>query len=265
MTADLALALVRVFAHVSVPAPAPVGRRLTGLARGGRWRAGVAALLCAGLGGLLGGCASTAAPVAGPPFSAAPVTRPIYLERVVSGSIYQANLPATSLFSNDRRPRDIGDTLKVDISEKLDVSRQLATDTSRANSVASKGPGSGGGGLLGKILNMDATASGSDTFKGSGKTANSSSFTGQIAVQVINVLPNGHLVIAGERQITVNGSVGTLRLAGVVNPQDIATGNVVASKDLVNARFEVAGEGEVQDASGKSWVQRLLTRQLAVW
>jgi len=218
----------------------------------------VAASLC--------GCASTVSPVAGPPYSVPPNVPPAYVERVNNGAIFQASMSAVSLFSNDRRPRSVGDTLKVEIDEKLSISRKLNTDTSRENSVASKGPGgSTSGGIVQRLLNLNASASGKDSYKGKGSTDNSSSFTGQLAASVINVLPNGHLVVAGERNITLNGSVGSLRFAGVVNPQDIKAGNIVASGDVVNAHFEVGGAGDVQDASSRNWVQRFLTNQLTVW
>jgi flagellar L-ring protein FlgH len=215
---------------------------------------------------VLAGCASTSSPVAGPPFVAAPVPKPIYLERVNNGSIYQANMPAATLFSSDRRPSGIGDTLKVNIDEKLSVSRKLSTDNSRENAMASKGPGgSAGNNILTRLLDLNASASGSDSFKGSGSTDHNSSFSGQIAATVINVLPNGNLVVAGQRSVMLNGSLGTLRFAGLVNPQDLQAGNVVSSSNVVNARFEVGGEGEVQEAASRSWIQRLLTNQLAIW
>lgn len=221
------------------------------------WSTGLVALV---------GCASTTSPVAGPPYAVAPNPPPVYIERVANGAIYQASLSPVSLFANDRRPRHIGDTLKIDIAEKLSISRKLSTDTSRENTVGAKGPGgSTGNGLLSKLLNLNASASGSDSYKGSGSTDNTSSFSGQLAASVINVLPNGHLVVAGERNITLNGSIGTLRFAGVVNPQDIQAGNVVASADVVNARFEVGGAGDIQDAASRNWMQRLLTNHLSLW
>lgn len=59
-----------------------------------------------------------------------------------------------------------------------------------------------------------------------------------MAVTVINVLPNGHLLVAGERSMGLNGGVSTLRFSGIVNPRDIGPGNVVASADVVNANLE---------------------------
>jgi flagellar L-ring protein precursor FlgH len=154
----------------------------------------------AGLLALVTGCASSTPLVSGPVI-APPFTPPLAIERHNNGSIFQANMASTSLFSGEVRPRSIGDSLKVDIAETVKAKREVNTDTSRENSVASKGPGSKSAtGVLGSLLNLDASASGSDAFKGSGATGNSSSFTGQLAASVITVLPNGHLVVAGDRE-----------------------------------------------------------------
>ena len=104
-----------------------------------------------------------------------------------------------------------------------------------------------------------------ECFKGDGNTEQSNKFTGQIAVQVINVLPNGHLVIAGERAVAFNRGVTRMRFSGVVSPSDIRAGNLVASSDVVNARLETAGEGDISEAASRSWLQGVLTKTLTVW
>jgi flagellar L-ring protein precursor FlgH len=81
----------------------------------------------------------------------------------------------------------------------------------------------------------------------------------------VNVMPNGHLVVAGERSMALNGGTSTLRFAGMVNPKDIKAGNIVASADVLNARYEVSGQGDVSDAASRNWLQRLLTKTLTVW
>lgn len=214
---------------------------------------------------LLAACSAT--PVVQAPLNVTPPTPPIHVERLHNGAIYQAGQGSASLFSTARRPRAIGDVIKVDIAEKLAASRKLTTDTSRENSVAVKGPGKSESGskLVDFFGNLNASASGSDAFKGAGTTDNTSSFTGQMAASVINVLPNGHLVVAGERRIALNGGLSALRFSGVVDPQDLKAGNVIASSDVVNARFELAGEGDVSDAASRNWLQRVLTNQLSVW
>jgi flagellar L-ring protein precursor FlgH len=200
------------------------------------------------------------------PLAAAPIPRPENLERINSGSIYQPNMSSVSLFSGDRKPRYVGDTLKVNIAENLNATSTINTDTSKSTAIAAKGPGAKAGvGIFSSIFNLDAAASGSNTFKGDGTTQNSGVFTGQVAATVVNVLPNGNLVVAGDRTISLNGGVNVLRFSGIVNPKDIQVGNVVASADTVNARIEVVGRGDVSDASQRNWIQRVLADSLSFW
>ena len=200
------------------------------------------------------------------PLGAPPVARPLNIERINSGAIFQPTMASFTLFSDERKPRFVGDTLKVDIAENLSASSTVNTSTARDSKLAAKGPGAKAGlGIFSSIMNLDATASGSNAFKGDGTTQNTGKFTGQIAASVINVLPNGNLVVAGDRTIALNGGVNVLRFSGIVNPKDIRAGNVVASADAVNARFEVVGKGDVSDASQRSWLQRVLADSLSLW
>jgi len=200
------------------------------------------------------------------PLGAPPVPRPVNIERVNNGSIFQPNMQSVSLFSADRKPRYVGDTLKIDISETLSATSKVNTDTSRETALSAKGPGSKAGvGIFSSIMNLDASASGSNTLKGGGTTENASKFTGQLAASVVNVMPNGNLVVAGDRTISLNGGVNVLRFSGIVNPRDIRAGNIVASADTVNARLEVVGRGEVSEASSRNWIQRVLADSLSFW
>lgn len=227
-------------------------------------------LACAlGLCALLSACGTTPAePLVTGPTSALPVPPPLQVERVATGSLFQPNAPISSLFTGQRLPRAVGDTLKVDIAESLNGSSKLSADLSRSNAIAAKGPGQSANvpiSVLRTLLDLDMKASGSDSFKGQGNVANDSHFTGKIAVTVINVLANGNLVVAGERTFTFNKGATTMRFSGVVNPLDIKGGNVVASVDVVNARIEAVGEGDAADSAHRSWLQRLVTRTFSVW
>lgn len=233
------------------------------LARLGRliWR--LPALVAAAL---LGACASSPPATVRGPMLVTPPQAPMYLERPNNGAIYQPHMASTSLFSGERRPGAIGDTLKVDIEESVEARQKQSTDTSRDNRLAVKGPGgSSKVGVVDRLLNLDASASGSDAFKGSGTTETSTKFVTQVAVSVINVMPNGHLLVAGERRVGLNTGVSTVRFSGIVNPRDIRPGNVVASKDVVNAALESVADGDVSEASSRSWLQRVLARSLSVW
>lgn len=221
-------------------------------------------VLCAAC--LVTACALTPDSIVPQPVTVTPIARPVNIERLNNGAIFQVGSNAAP-FSGRRKPRNVGDTLKVEISETMSATNKVKTDTSRDNAMATKGPGtsSTSGGLVNKLLNLDASASGSDSFKGEGNTENSSSFTGQLAASVINVLSNGNLVVAGERSVAVNGGVSTLRFSGIVDPKDLKENNIVASADVVNAKLEVLGRGEVSEAGRRTWLQRILTNSLSVW
>ena len=74
-----------------------------------------------------------------------------------------------------------------------------------------------------------AAGSSSNTFAGKGATESSNDFSGTITVVVRQVLPNGHLLIGGEKQIGVNNNVDVLRFSGQVDPRAIQPGNAVPS------------------------------------
>lgn len=228
---------------------------------------GLAAASALAIAGVLGGCAASQPLVQGP-VSVRPVPPPSYAERTVTGSIYRGNSNNVALFSDQRKPQAIGDTIKIDISESLNASSVVNSVNSRANAVASKGPGMNSnslGSLLKGLANMDATASGSDSFTGKGNSQNTATFQARISAYVINVLSNGNLVVAGERSMMFNGTLNTLRFSGVVNPLDIKAGGIVASGDVADAKTELTGSGGTADTASRSWLQKLLTDGLAVW
>ncbi len=216
--------------------------------------------------GSLVACASDS--IIPPPVRANPLPRPTDIEPVATGAIFQQNMTTGSLFSDRRKPRKIGDALKIDIAEAMSASSVTNSDLSRASTLASKGPGSESnslGSILKGIMNIDASASGSDTYKGKGNTDSSNKFQGRLAASVINVMSNGYLVVAGERSIAFNNGVSTMRFSGVVNPIDITSGNVVASSDVVDARLEVVGKGDASDTASRSWIQHILAKSLSFW
>ena len=174
---------------------------------------------------------------------------------VNNGSIFQAG-QYRPLFE-DHRARLVGDTITVQIVEKI-----AATQTS-TSSIDKSGSVSGGVTALPGIAANSFTAgrtslglNSSNTFAGKGSTVNSNDFSGTITATVIEVLPNGHLIIAGEKQIGVNHNVDVLRFSGQVDPRAIQTGNSVASAQIANVRIEQRGKGQQADAQGIGWLGR---------
>ena len=79
---------------------------------------------------------------------------------------------------------------------------------------------------------------------------------GTIAVNVIDVLPNGNLLVSGEKQIAFDQGAEFVRFSGVVSPSTIAAGNTVASTQVANARFEYRSNTHVDTSDMMSILTR---------
>lgn len=216
-----------------------------------------------GLGGILalmalGGCQALAPKVdIAEPTSARPVVQP--LATVNNGAIFQAT-QYRPLFE-DHRARLVGDTLTVQIIEKISASQKSTS------SVEKKGDVSGGVTALpfysaNSFNRASVAGSSNNTFSGKGGTENSNDFSGTITATVIEVLPNGHLIVAGEKQIGVNQNVDVLRFSGQVDPRAIQPGNSVASVQIANVRIEHRGRGQQAEAQGIGWLGRFFLNVL---
>ncbi|MEG1768434.1 MAG: flagellar basal body L-ring protein FlgH, partial [Comamonas sp.] len=95
-----------------------------------------------------------------------------------------------------------------------------------------------------------------NSFSGAGETANSNNFTGSITTTVVDVLPNGHLVVTGEKQIGVNHNVDVLRFSGSVDPRNLQPGSLVSSTQVANVRIESRGRGQQAEAQSIGWLSR---------
>ncbi|MBC7954895.1 MAG: flagellar basal body L-ring protein FlgH, partial [Cytophagales bacterium] len=87
-------------------------------------------------------------------------------------------------------------------------------------------------------------------------------FSGVITSVVTEVLPNGHLLITGEKQIGVNQNVDVLRFSGQVDPRAIQPGNTVPSAQIANVRIDHRGRGAQADANGIGWLGRFFLNVL---
>ena len=225
----------------------------------------LARLLLRGLAALaltaLAACQTLNAP---PPVDVAQPTtgvrpQPVAVPAVHNGAIFQA--AAYRPLFEDHRARLVGDTITVQIVEKVSASQKSTSSVDKSGKVDA---GISALPFLSANSFARATASGSssNTFAGKGSTENSNDFAGTITATVIDVLPNGHLVIAGEKQIGVNHNVDVLRFSGQVDPRTIQPGNTVASAQVANVRIENRGRGQQAEAQGIGWLARFFLNVL---
>ena len=189
--------------------------------------------------------------------------QPVVVASVNNGAIFQAG-QYRPLFE-DHRARLVGDTITVQIVEKVSAT-QVSTSSIDKGGGISAGvtaiPGVAGNSFIAGRANLGLTSS--NTFAGKGSTANSNDFSGTITATVIEVLPNGHLIVSGEKQIGVNHNVDVLRFSGQVDPRAIQAGNTVASAQIANVRIEQRGKGQQADAQGIGWLGRFFLNVLPI-
>jgi flagellar L-ring protein precursor FlgH len=186
-----------------------------------------------------------------PPAVAAPA--------VGNGAIYQAGY--TRPLFEDRRARNIGDTLTVNIVENTSADKKSNTTTNRSSD--NNFGVTNVSGLPGKSFMGAGLAANSDfKFSGDGETASNNVFTGTITVTVIEVYPNGNLLVSGEKQVGINHASEFIRLSGVVNPVYLTPTNSVNSVQIADARIEYRGNGQIENAQQMGWLSRFFMNVL---
>ena len=179
---------------------------------------------------------------------------------VANGAIFQSAQPINYGYQplfEDRRPRNVGDTLTIALQENVSASKSSSANASRGgktdfgfDTVPRYLQGLFGNGRA------NADVSGSNTFNGKGGANASNTFSGTLTVTADQVLANGNLHVVGEKQIAINQGTEFIRFSGVVNPRTISASNTVSSTQVADARIEYVGNGYINEAQNMGWLQR---------
>ena len=158
------------------------------------------------------------------------------------------------------RPNDL---ISVVVEESL-----TATTTGKVNNSRASAANSGISGLIGTLHAGNAlqnliTQSSSNSLGAQGESDTASSLTTTFGGQVIDVLPNGMLVIEAARQVEFSQQTQTIILRGLVRPEDISQQNQVLSTAISSLELEVKGKGIVNDYTRRQnplvrWLQQIL-------
>jgi flagellar L-ring protein precursor FlgH len=204
---------------------------------------------------LLAACSTTPPTTVHQPMSARPL--PVTAPAVANGAIYQAKNSSRTLFE-DFRARNVGDTIIVNLNEQTAASKNSNSATEKQGSLAFGLPTVAGVG--GKALGLQGVgiaANSDNKFGATGAANNNNNFTGTITVTVVEVYPNGNLLVSGEKQIGINQGSEFIRFSGVVSPAFIAAGNQITSTQVADARIEYRGAGYMDDAQKPGFMQRM--------
>lgn len=207
---------------------------------------------------LLTGCAFNAPP----PVELGAATQPLTSAQLMppapavgtgtTGSLFNANTYRPG-FEN-RRARLVGDIVTIVIAENVTARQQQNSTVSRSNSMEASilaAPFINSASLLGKL---GADLETENSFNGGGNTTSNNSFNGTITATVKEVLPNGHLVVSGEKQVGVNHNVDLLRFTGTVDPYMLQPNSTIYSTQVANVRVESRSRGQQGAAQSIGWL-----------
>jgi flagellar L-ring protein precursor FlgH len=177
-----------------------------------------------------------------------------------NGSIYHA-AHDVRLFE-DVKARRIGDVITVLLSESTSASSaDKDQDTTIANpTFFGASPQFNLPGLIpldsNRNNNLQQNLSATRAFKGEADSSQSNSLRGAITVTIADVLPNGNLVVRGEKWLTLNQGEEYIQISGMVRPQDISPDNTVLSTQIGDAQITYSGKGFLNDSNSMGWLAR---------
>ncbi|GIU18445.1 flagellar L-ring protein 2 [Shewanella sp. c952] len=166
------------------------------------------------------------------------------------GSVYRPGFMLT-LFKDKRAFRE-GDILTVALDEKTYSSKRADTKTNKASGLSIDGQGTTGS----NNVSGSGEANMGRTFNGTGSSTQQNQLSGSITVTVAKVLPNGALLIRGEKWLRLNQGDEYLRLLGLIRTDDIGNDNTISSQRIADARIIYGGQGAISDSNRMGWASR---------
>ena len=181
-------------------------------------------------------------------------------------SLWKKRDPQRAYLFYDSRARNVGDLLTLIISESSEVenSENRSMDKNSSNGASADYAAGSSGGLATQAANasLDFASSAKRAFSGKANYRDSREYTDHITVTVVDVLPNGNLVISGRRCLSIAGEQRTLVVSGVVRPIDLGPDNKISSRYVADLKTVYEGEGTSKKFTRQGWLSRAANK---VW
>jgi len=163
------------------------------------------------------------------------------------GAIWRPGAALVDL-ARDPKASQLDDLVTILVSDRATAAAKGTTKSSRKSAAQhSVGALFGATQPAGRLANL-SNLSGSSDLDGQGATTRDTMLTTTLTARVVEVLPNGYLVVEGSKETVVNSERQWITVRGVVRPFDIAPGNVVRSDRLAQLEVRINGRGVVGDA-----------------
>lgn len=169
---------------------------------------------------------------------------------VVKPILWMADLTA------DRNARNVNDLVTVRVLESISATGAANANVGKASDADVLFPGDIGSKVFDKFL----PTSSESQFNGSGGTTRSTQLSATLTARVVEVLPNGDLVVEGVREVDINGDRSLVVMSGVVRAVDILPGNVIPSTRIGQLRIRALSQGLIKDSLKPGWLIRVLNK-----
>ncbi|WP_429104798.1 flagellar basal body L-ring protein FlgH [Aeromonas allosaccharophila] len=202
---------------------------------------------------VLGGCSSTP----NTPKPDDPEFSPVYGESEPgsvrpTGAIFQPD-QVNGIYS-DIKAHKVGDIITIELAESTSASKKANTQSGKDNKFNLDPVKLGGVPVTASPYDLSASIAQDSAFKGQAKADQSNSLQGNISVSVAKVLPNGNLVVRGEKWIMLNNGNEYIRITGLIRPEDVTSDNSVSSQKVANARIYYGGTGDLANSQEQGWL-----------
>lgn len=191
-----------------------------------------------------------------------------------TGAIYQAGHEI--ILFEDRKARRVGDLITIVLSESTNATKKASTTTQKDNAISVTNPTVFGNSVqlkqnknanfdlpfANKSFDLGMNLESSRNFTGAGDSNQSNTLSGTITVSIAQVMPNGNLVVRGEKWLQLNQGEEYIQISGIVRADDVTPSNTVSSTLVADAHITYAGKGAVADTNAQGWLSRFFISSL---
>lgn len=162
-------------------------------------------------------------------------------------SIWARSQPEQGFLFVDSKARVVGDLITVVISETTNVEnrddRTMNKETSASEGFSLAGQAAGGLSGQSSSASLDISNESARDFQGGASFRSEREFVDRVTVTVMDVLPNGNLVLSGKRRVWIAGEEVTLVVTGITRNIDIGPDNAVQSRFVSELRLQYESDG----------------------
>ncbi len=181
-------------------------------------------------------------------------------ESLFRGGVYASDFVAPRSLYYSVKAKNIGDVVTVVIDEATKVQDDVKLDTSKSSQLQD-----GFSGLINKLLPGNTVINdkfngygGSSSVANAAKTNRTTAYSTTVAAQVVQILPNGNLVIQGRKTLMNSGEKTDLLMSGVIDPRLINSTGSINSSQVANLQFAVSGKGTISRSNNEGFINKYI-------